>query len=155
MTTLTIDRGLWLTGTALKKNADNAGLYERTCGLFCCLGFYGKSLGATTTDMCGYGRLTSLLQVMFGQLGADYQWLNRPLSSRDRDRFGRNQNAATSVNTVEDALVAANDGKLHQTRREAAIRYLFAKYGDIHVEFVGRYADATRRATVAMQAAAA
>lgn len=140
---LTIDRGEWLTGKALVHLQDS-GLCDKQTHLKCCLGFYGRELGATETDLMGWSTLTSFARTNFGTIGQSYEWLNNRLDEQDKKRFNRPPKSFAS--TVEDALIAVNDGSYHPIRKEAAIKYLFAKYGAIQVEFTGRYADATAKA---------
>jgi len=75
---------------------------------------------------------------------AQAQWLRQWLDAKDTKRFPHCAN-------VQDALIDTNDKQsgIHPTRREAAIKYLFKKYGGIEVNFVGRYAEATRKARAA------
>lgn len=147
MNTLTIDRADWLTGAALR--ALNGALHpagtlcHEKSRQKCCLGIYGAQLGISEERMQGLSMLSGL--------GWDEipGWLHTPLSVPDQKRFKR----LGSDVIVESVLADINDGNYHPSRKEAAIKYLFKKYGDIDVKFVGRYADGTARAKRALKEA--
>lgn len=143
MENLTIDRGQWLTGAAAKHTGFGTLLQART-GLMCCLGFYGKACGVLDQDMVGMTVVTALPQVP-----QEAAWLRTHVDAKDRNRFQKH--AVSPSDKVESILASINDQKkgIHPARRESAIAYLFKKYGSINVTFVGKYADATRKARAA------
>jgi len=144
MEKLIIDRGEWLTGAVLRTLYGSSGtgtLCASETQQMCCLGFYGRSLGRTKSEMQGWGVLSSLPT-------PPPEWLRKHLDDKDVKRFKR-QEKSTDVETV---LADINDNRYsHPSRREAAIKYLFAKYGDIEVEFTGTYAEGTARAKRAVR----
>lgn len=147
---LTIDREFWLTGTAMRRyDEQSSTLRWAATGQMCCLGFYGKKIGLTTTCLNGGGALTTTMREA-GVLGVP-GWLTRSLSVRDQMRFERIGGRSTAQMTVEDALVRVNDSTMHQIRKEAAVKYLFSKYGAVEVTFTGSYAAGTRRSRSAAQ----
>lgn len=96
----------------------------------CCLGFYGEACGLTPNQLMGRGHLTSLLV-------PQAEWLEQRKDEMQ----------------VEDALTETNDKEngIHPARREAKIAKLFKQYGNIEVQFVGKYAEATSKARQAMK----
>jgi hypothetical protein len=130
--TLIIDRAQHLTGNAYK-HLDTSGLRLNSCGLKCCLGFYGEQkLGMDEHE------LNQQASIPRG-IGPEASWLFQPLDENDR--------IISSDITVQDALISANDDyAAHPIRREARIAKLFKKYGGINVKFVGDRGKATRAA---------
>ncbi len=130
MTMLTLDRSTLLTGSALRALGDDGVLYHPKSGLACALGQYLLSLGVSTARLAGKHSPASV-----ALLPEEARcWLVRRSPTNHREE-----------STVATAITEANDGPLHQIRREAKLIKLFAQQG-ITAQFVGRYADATRRA---------
>lgn len=137
MEQLIIDRADHLTGSAFRINAQS-GLCRHTDGLMCCLGFYGLKLGLSKHDMHHEMTLRPL-----DHSGAS-NWLYKKLDPKDRIAGGDIE--------VQDALITSNDDfKAHPLRREARIKKLFKKYGDIDVVFVGKRFAATQKAKRALK----
>lgn len=135
MEKLIVDRGTLLTGTA-QKIAGSETLRDPKTGLMCILGQYGQQCLRLLDSQLNYRTSLSEVGTVYG---VDVPaWLTRKLQPGDVRK------GIISNGDAEDALVAANDGKLHQTRREARITKLFKNYGDVEVTFTGRYADATK-----------
>lgn len=141
MDNLTIDRGQWLTGGAHKVLEDSR-LFHAKSGLKCCLGVFGSACGLSDSSLKPYSVFSLGLR---RDVNGAADWLATTLDEKDKNRF--------KANDVQDALVETNDrlAGIHQTRREAAIAYLFKKYGGIEVNFVGRYAEATSKARKAVK----
>lgn len=122
MTNLTIDRSTWLTGAALKATGGEGVLVDRRSGLSCVLGLYLQAVGVPKQQLTGVPRVENLSSIPH-----EAAWL----------LAGRN---IPSVAAQE--LVDANDGPLHQTRREAKISRIFGSK-NIAVTYTGYYRDAT------------
>lgn len=156
METLTIDRGQWLTGTAGDILRDSC-LRHPKSGLQCCLGFLGKAGGFTDGQINRHCTIRSMRlnndsthEIPPSQF-RQFDWLYKHLDEKDKKRFSSIFNQ-----TVENTLTQINDRgprEVHPSRREAAIKYIFKKYGGIEVEFVGKYAEATKKARKAVPAA--
>jgi hypothetical protein len=148
METLTIDRGMWLTGRA-REIFGVSYLRHAKSHLQCCLGFLAKSGGLCDDQITSWSTMTSLIDnpdipSPRSETLAQFNWVSQKLDAKDKARFG--------TDDVQWALIAINDREtrtIHPTRRESAIKYLFKKYGSVDVNFVGSYADGTARARAA------
>lgn len=142
MEKLVIDRGEWLTGTAMR-TLDTSCLRHPKTGLMCCLGVYGKACG-TPIDVLDANVMPTLAMRL------ERRWLDARVEEGDLRRF----KLANHVDgeTVQSALADINDSTRHQSRKESAVQYFFKKYGDVEVTFTGRYAEATSKAKRARRA---
>lgn len=135
MDSLIIDRGQWLTGSVL--NYLNSCLRDKDTGLMCCLGVYGKACGMPEVE------LNKKVALRGSGRPDEAAWLSKTLDNKDTKRFADSDYSSD----VQGALMDVNDNNhIHPSRREAAIAYLFKKYGFIDVTFVGKYAEATKKA---------
>lgn len=142
MEKLVIDRGEWLTGTAMR-TLDTSCLRHPRTGLMCCLGVYGKACGTPIDILNDNVMPTRDMQV-------ERPWLAMKVESTDRRRFKLDTHVAGR--TVQSALADINDSNRHQSRKESAVQYFFKKYGGVEVTFRGRYAEATSKAKRARRA---
>lgn len=135
--TLTIDRGQWLTGKASELFGGGT-LRDPKTRLMCCLGFLCKQDRFFDSQLNNIG----MPQNVDSQFYGPEHWLSKEADEADH-RHGETR--------VGGLLADANDGRLHPIRKEARIKKLFKKYGDIDVVFVGKYAEATKKAREAAE----
>lgn len=126
------DRSTLLTGAALKAFSPYGSgvLYDPKSECACVLGQYLMAVGASKDHLKGKGDPSDVRP-----LPVEAGWLVEQVPGRE-----------SKQNTdVANDIVAANDNwDMHQIRREAKLKKLFAKEG-ITLSFVGRYADATSK----------
>lgn len=128
-----VDRSTLLTGAALRycqKQGHDPLLFDAFSGLSCILGQYLQALGVSRKHLAGKHDLTNLLCA----LPPEANWLMRTPKEQT--------SVAYEINEANDSPT------LHQIRREQKLRKLFASQ-NIALEFVGMYADATKRAKIA------
>lgn len=129
MTEFVINRSTLLAGAALravKAAGYDSSLYHSLTGLSCTIGQYLLANGVRPQAMAYRTSPATLIC----ELPSNTKWL---------------RHSPNIASTDAEMIAETNDSKLHQVRREAKTRKLFARQ-NINVTFTGRYADATMRA---------
>lgn len=130
VTNFVVNRSTLLTGSALRaveKAGGQAEFFHEKTRLWCIVGQYLYTLGVSAAHL-------------------KHKWSVEQLSCALPIEAAWLQSDSTNLaSTAAVAVADANDGRLHQTRRETKLRKLFAQQG-ITVNFIGRYDDATRAA---------
>lgn len=109
-------------------------LYCGITKLSCIVGQYLQTLGVSQTVLRNHASVGSVGRAVPPEAG----WL---LNGRNDSLLAGN-------------ITDTNDGTLHQIRREAKLKKLFAQ-GGVNLTFTGRYRDATMQAKRALKASAA
>ncbi len=121
MQTCVLNRSTLLTGAAEKamRPVEGSMLFHEPTGLACALGQYLLRVGIPSAHLAGKHIV-------------DEHWILPDTAEWVQEETG----------LVDDILDTNDSRTLHQIRREAKLKKLFAEQ-DVNVTFTGRYADAT------------